>query len=159
MAAKEPRAKQVAGSYGLADIRVLAKMLSQYDLTEVEVEHGSQRVRLRRERAVQPAVLTAPVTPVVEAPRPTPEVPQDDGAAVITSPFIGTFYQAPGPEVEPFVKVGQEIKKGQVLCIIEAMKLMNEIESDIDCKILQVVAKNAEPVEFGQTLFKVSPLD
>jgi acetyl-CoA carboxylase biotin carboxyl carrier protein len=81
-----------------------------------------------------------------------------DGSVLITSPFVGTFYRAPSPESPPFVEVDQTVKKGQVLCIVEAMKLMNEIEAEASCKILEVLAQNGEPVEFGQALFRVFPL-
>jgi acetyl-CoA carboxylase biotin carboxyl carrier protein len=162
MAAKEPRLqKQPAGTYGMADIRHLARMLSQYDLSEVEVEHLGQRIRLRRERtAVQSIVATpAPIAvPAVAQVKAEPQVDADDGSALITSPFVGTFYRAPSPESAPFVEVGQTVKKGQVLCIVEAMKLMNEIEADTTCKIVEILQSNGEAVEFGQPLFKVLPL-
>jgi acetyl-CoA carboxylase biotin carboxyl carrier protein len=166
MTVKEPRAKQQAELYNLIDIRGLAKILSQYDLSEVEVEHQGQRIRIRRDRQgtatpLVPAPLAAPPS-VLAAPAPTPvqvdEPAKDDGTALITSPFVGTFYRAPSPEAPHFVEEGQTVKKGQVLCIVEAMKLMNEIEAETDCKIVQILGKNAEPVEFGQPLFKVFPL-
>jgi acetyl-CoA carboxylase biotin carboxyl carrier protein len=164
MAAKEPRLqKQPAGTYGMADIRHLARMLSQYDLSEVEVEHLGQRIRLRRERtaSAQPvAVASAQLVPLVPAVTQVKaeQVDADDGSALITSPFVGTFYRAPGPEAAAFVEVGQTVKKGQVLCIVEAMKLMNEIEADTTCKVVEILQSNGEPVEFGQPLFKVLPL-
>ncbi|MBK6849423.1 MAG: acetyl-CoA carboxylase biotin carboxyl carrier protein [Proteobacteria bacterium] len=77
------------------------------------------------------------------------------GAKSITSPFVGTFYRAASPDGPPFVEVGQTVRKGQTLCIIEAMKLMNEIEAELDVKILEVLVKSGEPVEFGQALFRV----
>jgi acetyl-CoA carboxylase biotin carboxyl carrier protein len=170
MAAKEPRTSKIPEAYGLADIRVLAKILSQYDLSEVEVERGGQRIRLRRERTGSPSVSVAPPTlapsvsaaPVVapsaeSAARPSAEA-ESDACAVITSPFVGTFYRAPAPEAPPFVNVGQTVKKGQVLCIVEAMKLMNEIEAESDCKIVEILGKNGEPVEYGQPLFRGLPL-
>jgi acetyl-CoA carboxylase biotin carboxyl carrier protein len=172
--AADPAAAAPLSAYALADIRVLAKILSQYDLSEVEVEQGGQRIRLRRERGLvalpAPAqVAPAPLLPAPAAPQPPataprgdsqPEraAPKDDGTSLISSPFVGTFYRAPSPESAPFVEVGQSVNKGQVLCIVEAMKLMNEIEAETSCKIVEILVKSGDPVEFGQALFKVFPL-
>jgi acetyl-CoA carboxylase biotin carboxyl carrier protein len=82
------------------------------------------------------------------------EKPAESGV-LLTSPFVGTFYRAPAPEAPPFVEVGQNVRKGQVVCIVEAMKLMNEIESEFDGKILEILVKNAEHVEYGQSLFRI----
>jgi acetyl-CoA carboxylase biotin carboxyl carrier protein len=147
------------------DIRLLARMLSRYDLSELEVEHQGQRIRLRRERLAGgvPGVALAPATPApfattqTASTAPKPE-PAEDGTALITSPFVGTFYRAPTPEGAPFVEIGQTAKKGHVLCVVEAMKLMNEIEADTTCKILDILVKNGDAVEFGQPLFKITPL-
>ena len=165
MAAKVPHPKPLSGSYDLADIRMLAKVLSQYDLSEVEVEANGQRIRLRRERGSAPSPL---LTTMLEGSKTSPAgelalahplpAPEPDIHALITSPFVGTFYRAPSPDASVFVEIGQTVKKGQVLCIVEAMKLMNEIEAETDCKIVDILVKNAEPVEFGQPLFKVLPV-
>jgi len=152
----------------LTDIRALARMVSQYDLSEIELEDGVERLRIRRERGAA-AIMAPPaeLQPLPPVPAPiahstaatTDEDEQpDDGSVLITSPFVGTFYRSPSPEAPPFVEADQKIKKGQVLCIVEAMKLMNEIEAETDCTILEVLVKNAEPVEFGQPLFRVFPV-
>jgi acetyl-CoA carboxylase biotin carboxyl carrier protein len=92
-------------------------------------------------------------------PAASPAVEKAEGPAesgvLLTSPFVGTFYRAPAPEAPPFVEVGQNVRKGQVVCIVEAMKLMNEIESEFDGKILEILVKNAEHVEYGQSLFRI----
>jgi acetyl-CoA carboxylase biotin carboxyl carrier protein len=88
------------------------------------------------------------------APAPAADKPVESGV-LLTSPFVGTFYRAPAPEAPPFVEVGQTVRKGQVMCIVEAMKLMNEIESEFDGKILEILVKNAEHVEYGQSLFRI----
>ncbi|MDH3253414.1 MAG: acetyl-CoA carboxylase biotin carboxyl carrier protein [Acidobacteriota bacterium] len=80
-----------------------------------------------------------------------------DGVHTITSPIVGTFYASPSPEADPYVQIGDEVKKGQVLCIVEAMKLMNEIESDSDGTIIQIIGRDAQPVEFGEPLFVIQP--
>jgi acetyl-CoA carboxylase biotin carboxyl carrier protein len=153
----------------LTDIRALAKMVNQYDLSELELENGAERLRIRRDRSGVPVAVApqvelqslapapAPVSPATPA-RAEEEEKPDDGSVLITSPFVGTFYRSPSPETPPFVEVDQKIKKGQVLCIVEAMKLMNEIEAETDCTILEILVKNSEPVEFGQPLFRVFPV-
>ncbi len=95
------------------------------------------------------AAAAAPAPPQPEKAGPPP------GSHIINSPIVGTFYRSPSPDASPFVDVGSRVKKGQVLCIIEAMKLMNEIESDVDGEILEIYPQNAQPVEFGEPLFAV----
>lgn len=111
--------------------------------------------------APQAAVAAAQAAPIPPLPA-TPAVPpaastEDDNLTYITSPIVGTFYRAPNPEAEPYVKVGDAVTKGQVLCIVEAMKLMNEIESDTAGVIVQIYPENAQPVEFGERLFAIRP--
>lgn len=91
------------------------------------------------------------------APAASSEVSKIPDGHIITSPFVGTFYRAPGPDSPPFVEVGSLVKKGQTLCIVEAMKLMNEIESDVDGKVIAILHDNAKPVEFGTSLFVIAP--
>ena len=168
-ASKTPRGKSGVPReplLNLSDIRALARVVSQYDLSEIELDNGSERLRIRRDRVngAAPVVVSQPVgiaqgqiAPLLAA---APDVPAareseqpDDGSVLITSPFVGTFYQASGPESDRFVEVGQTVKKGQVLCIVEAMKLMNEIESDNTGTIVKVFPENNQPVEFGERLF------
>jgi acetyl-CoA carboxylase biotin carboxyl carrier protein len=106
----------------------------------------------------------APVAaPVPAAPAPAAAAPKADAKAadkpgtLVTSPFVGTFYRAPSPDSAPFVEVGSKVKKGQTLCIVEAMKLMNEIESEVDGTVAEILAQNATPVEFGEPLFRIVP--
>jgi acetyl-CoA carboxylase biotin carboxyl carrier protein len=107
-----------------------------------------------------PAQVLAP-EPVAPAPPPpavvAPPAAAADRHVSVSSPFVGTFYRAPSPEAPYFVEVGQRVKKGQVLCIVEAMKLMNEIEADADGIIAACLVENAQPVEYGQTLFRIAP--
>jgi acetyl-CoA carboxylase biotin carboxyl carrier protein len=105
--------------------------------------------------AAAPAPVPAAAAPAA-APPPVPSGPPA-GASVLTSPIVGTFYGAPAPDAEPFVRVGDRVRAGQVLCIVEAMKLMNEIESDADGTIVEIYPKNAQPVEFGEPLFAIRP--
>jgi len=130
-----------------------------HDLAELEVESGGLRVRVVRRHApaaVAPLAAAAPVAlPQAEAAeRATEAVP---GTVTIEAPMVGTFYRATNPETAPFVNEGDTIKEGQTLCIIEAMKLMNEIESKLSGRVVKILAENAQPVEFGQPLFLVEP--
>jgi acetyl-CoA carboxylase biotin carboxyl carrier protein len=145
------------------EIRRLADLLRDYGLTEVEVEREGVRVRLRRE----PAALAAPSPgPVVAssaaAAGASPAVTAESAASVahlltIEAPMVGTFYRAPSPDAQPFVRDGERVKKGQVVCIIEAMKLMNEIESKVAGRVVKVLVENSQPVEYGQPLFLLEP--
>ncbi len=107
--------------------------------------------------AAQTAPLAASLAPSAAAPVAASEGESEDNLTFITSPIVGTFYRAPNPEAEPYVKVGDTVRKGQVLCIVEAMKLMNEIESDTSGVIVKIYPENAQPVEFGERLFAIRP--
>ncbi len=142
------------------EIRRLADLLRDYGLTEVEVEREGVRVRLRRE----PAAVAAPPA-VSGAPAPASSAvavaatPKANEAHLLTieAPMVGTFYRAPSPDAQPFVRDGDRVKKGQVVCIIEAMKLMNEIESKVAGRVVKVLVENTQPVEYGQPLFLLEP--
>lgn len=155
-------------------VEALARVMRDYQLSEVLVD--GDRLQLRREPALAPSAVTQPApiayaAPVAAPPSaeaaPSPattaapapaQAGQAGGAAVyVTSPFVGTFYRAPSPEAPVYAEVGQRVKKGQALCIVEAMKLMNEIESDVDGVVVAVLAENGQPVEFGEPLFQIRP--
>jgi acetyl-CoA carboxylase biotin carboxyl carrier protein len=157
-------------------IERLIRALDDSSIDSLEIEKGGTRVCLSKSpsSAPSPVVVSAPV-PAVSAPVaqsaappvelagvPATETPLDSLPAAsnlvdITSPMVGTFYLAPAPDVPPFVDVGGRVKPGDTLCIIEAMKLMNELESEITGTIVEVCIENAQPVEFGQVLFRVDP--
>ncbi len=182
--AKSIRAPDAAPPARAADsdlewVRGLAEIASANGLAELEVRTARATVILRRGAAgphaglpvmhVHPAppplapTLSATTVPPPIAAVPAPSVPpptveQEEGALVlVSSPFVGTFYRAPSPEAPYFVEVGQRVKKGQVLCIVEAMKLMNEIEAEADGTIAACLVESAQPVEYGQVLFKIVP--
>ena len=143
------------------EIRRLADLLRDYSLTEVEVEREGVRIRLRRDLP-PPAVPSAgPVpAPPTAATAPTPLEATAAGEAhllTVEAPMVGTFYRAPSPDAPPFVRQGDRVKKGQVVCIIEAMKLMNEIESKVAGRVVKVLVENTQPVEYGQPLFLLEP--
>ena len=159
----------------IKEIKELVKMLDGTDVSEFTYESEGNRVVIKKGlspqliQQVNPA-LTIPVqnNPLfMQTPQPaalpsipvtaTPAETRGDGLApnqvLISAPMVGTFYRAPGPEADPYAQVGQVVEAGQVVCIIEAMKLMNEIESEWRGKIIEVLAENAQPVEYGQPLF------
>ncbi len=149
-------------------IRELAKVFRQYDLDEIEIENGEQRVLLRRsdiasgtgQVMVRPQVEYAPVGHAAPAPAsaPAPAAAPVSNDTFITSPFVGTFYRSSSPETPSFVEVGSTVQRGQPLCIVEAMKLFNELEAEFPCVIEAVLLENAQPVEYGAKLFRVRKL-
>jgi acetyl-CoA carboxylase biotin carboxyl carrier protein len=147
-------------------IKKLIELLEESGLAELEISEGEESVRIARytqaappaPQAFQiavPSAAPAPApAPVAAAPAaPAPAAARDEN--LVTAPMVGTFYASPAPGAKPFVEVGQEVRVGQVLCIIEAMKMMNQIESERAGKVVAVLAKNGEPVEFGQPLFAI----
>ena len=149
----------------LKEIKEIIGLMNENDLTEIEVEREGSKIRIKRASTefVDTVVRSTPQYRVETQPAGQPAVPAavDLVAKIdrgIASPMVGTFYRAASPESPPFVDVGQIVEIGQVVCIVEAMKLMNEIKSEIRGKIVEVKANNAEPVEFGQMLFVVEPV-
>lgn len=149
-------------------IEQLAEIVAKNDLTEICLEEGDKAITVRKEKEVitqiaQGAPVQTMAAPVAAAPQAVPaSQPKDEKASApaskgtpITAPMVGTFYQAPNPTSPAFVEVGQTINKGQVVCIIEAMKLMNEIESEVAGKITEICVKDGDPVEYGQVLMYV----
>jgi acetyl-CoA carboxylase biotin carboxyl carrier protein len=168
MIRKKPGAKGTASSSAasassdptLARVRELAQIASEFDLAEVELD-AEGRIRLARRLAGATTTVAYAPPPPSAAATPAKPGPAESTDAVdsvfVSSPFVGTFYRSPSPEAPAFVEVGTAVRKGQVVCIIEAMKLMNEIESESEGKVVEVLAKNGEHVEYGQKLFRLSP--
>ncbi len=149
--------------FSLDEVRQFAELAKAFGLAELEVSRGETSVRIRREVA-RPEMPAASPLPVGAAPPvPVTAVPAQPlelaaaGLVAIEAPMVGTFYRAPSPEADPYVKEGDTVKEGQVLCIIEAMKLMNEIESKVHGRIAKILVENGQPVEYGQPLFLVEP--
>ena len=146
----------------LRKLKTLIDLVSESGVAELEITEGEDRVRIVNRNGAAAVQVHQPVTvaqpmpvpvPAPEvAPAPAPTAPQQTGTP-LTSPMVGTFYRAPSPGADPFVKVGDTVKKGQVVCIIEAMKLLNEVEADMDGTVKEVCVENGQPVEFGQSLF------
>lgn len=159
-----------------AKLRKLIKLVEESDIEELEISSWGKSVRIRKTvldhrpsptvpARTEAAVVVEPPLPSATAPAlppqeaaPQPAAPPAQDIVEIKSPMVGTFYRRPSPEAEPYVEVGDIISPGKVLCIIEAMKLMNEIESEVSGKILKILVENAQPVEYGQPLFQVQLL-
>ncbi len=141
----------------LRKVKKLIELLEESGIAEIEIKEGEESVRISRmPPAMQTApILAAPVVAQAPLPSPPPVVAKPDGT-VITSPMVGTYYASPSPDAPPFVKVGQTVKVGEPLCIIEAMKIMNPIEADRAGTVLSIMAENGQPVEFEQPLFIIS---
>lgn len=160
-------------SINFQELRDLLGTISQTDITELVLKNDDFELTVRKEKGLVavPQVTTVSTAPMVETVAPTtspitvvapaeaPSTPAlDDKKWVdITSPMVGTFYAAPAPDEDPFVTVGDRINKGDTVCIIEAMKLMNEIEGEVAGQIMEIAVQNGEPVEFGQVLMRVDP--
>ena len=159
----------------LKEIKELIKFLKEEEIAEFELERGDIKVKIKRTGAadtsseriitVHPAIQAAPVLATVNSVSPqTSAVPPSNGAAraeedlhLVRSPIVGTYYESPSPGSPPFVKPGDFVEAGQVLCIVEAMKLMNEIEADVAGEIVRSLVKNGQPIEYGQELFAIRP--
>src|ERR1700681_839392 len=149
-------------------IEQLLRFMSEHNLEEFEYSQGDLRIRLKKPsagamtRASMPEIIVATAaesrTLAASAPTPAPDSGRStEDMHLVKSPIVGTFYGSPSPGAEAFVKIGGFIESGQTLCIVEAMKLMNEIESDVSGEVLRIFAENGQPVEYGQPLFGIRP--
>ena len=139
----------------LDDLKELISLLKDTDIAEIQVEKDGTKVKIRRQPMLTSIEMHPRPLAVVEKAKELEEEAQR--LVTITAPIVGTFYRAPSPDAPPFVEVGTPVKKGQVICIIEAMKLMNEIESEVDGIILRPLVENGQPVEYGEPLFVIEP--
>ncbi len=138
----------------LEDLKGLIELLKETDITELLVEKEGTKVKIKREKIFSSVEIPSPKiqeTIVKETEDETQRL------ITVTSPIVGTFYRSPSPDAPPFIDAGMRIKKGQVLCIIEAMKLMNEIESEADGIVVKALVENGQPVEYGEPLFLIEP--
>jgi len=152
-------------------LQALVRLVDESSLDSLEIERGTTRIRLAKSPnggvIVPEAVRAAPAAQAPAAdPEPVASPPAEEAPAAeapatnlieVTSPMVGTFYRAPSPEAAPYVQVGSTVAAGDVLCVIEAMKLMNELECEVAGRIVEICADNAEPVDYGQVLFRVEP--
>ncbi len=146
------------------EIRQLLELMEEKGVSELEIKNRAGEVRLVRGGAtpapapVQAQTQPPPVAPLAETPPPAQEQDSLDLSLTITSPMVGTFYGAPNPDAPPFVTVGGVVETGAVVCIIEAMKMMNEIEAEIRGRVRRILVENGQPVEYGQALFLLEPV-
>ncbi len=154
----------------LKEIKEMITLMNDNNLTEIEIEREGMKIRLKRggatvsenasniviERAGRPEqnlVYNAPAVPQAE--QPAQPATSDKNFIEVKAPMVGTFYRAPSPDADPFVEIGSDVEIGQVICIIEAMKLMNEIKSEVKGKVKEILIDNGDPIEFGQVLFRI----
>jgi acetyl-CoA carboxylase biotin carboxyl carrier protein len=150
----------------LRKVKTLIDLVQQSDITELEITEGEERVRISRGTSAsavsammqhQPAAIPLQPAPILsETTQPVAEVPAEPDGHVLKSPMVGTFYRASAPGAKAFVDIGQTIKAGETVCIVEAMKLLNEIEADHDGVIKEILVENGQPVEYGQPLFVIN---
>lgn len=172
---KRKRPQSKGAEFSLEEIRELLEVLSANEVTEFALERGEEKISLKRKGAEQVTVVANPVAPIANpVPTVAPEiqavevakpVAEEKGAETeqkasagdrqVVSPMVGTFYSKPAPDASPYVQVGDRVKKGQVLCIVEAMKIMNEIESDESGVVTEVCLEDGQMVEYGETLFRL----
>ena len=141
-------------------VKKLIELLEESGLAELEITEGEESVRISRHMTNAPAQYTLPPQPYFAAPPAAPAAPAAAPEATghkVLSPMVGTYYESPAPGSPNFVKIGDQVQAGATLCIIEAMKMMNQIEADVAGKVVAALAKNGEPVEFGQALFIIEP--
>ena len=157
------------------ELKELIEFLIEKDIAEFELERGDVKVRIKRagehtaiHSSAEPRFFAVPAAPAAApelgvlpvtaaAPVAPPEPAPEQGLHIVKSPIVGTYYEAPSPGAPPFVKPGDSVELGQVLCIVEAMKLLNEIESDVVGEIVKTLAANGQPIEYGQELFVIRP--
>jgi len=148
----------------LKEIKEIINLMNEHNLSEIEVDKGDQKIKLKKSPGsssgvvIEQPALSMPqqLPPEPHIAKPEPEK-KPSNLIEIKAPIVGTFYNAPSPDAAPFVEAGQEIEVGHVVCIIEAMKLMNEIKSEVKGKIVDILVENADPIEFGQILFLIEP--
>jgi len=163
------------GPIGIETIQRLVELLERSSVTRISWRRGSERLVVEKGLSPASSATSAPslIThvastgglpaagssgPRVGTPEPVPVHAAEKPGVLVTSPFVGTFYRAAGPDQPVFVELGSVVKKGQAICIIEAMKLMNEIESEVAGKVTEILSENGQPVEFGQALFRIEPV-
>lgn len=161
--------KDVKSRIDLAEIKRLIHIIEKSPITEFELVDKDLRIRISKNGSDTQAVLTGPQTVPVAVPAPAavsasaplPEAQPSaaekpkTGVVEVTAPMVGTFYRAPSPDAEPYVRIGDTVEKGSILCIVEAMKIMNEIEAEVSGKIAEILIENAQPLEYGQVMFRI----
>jgi acetyl-CoA carboxylase biotin carboxyl carrier protein len=171
MKSKKPGKTNTAQSFDTPEIEQIAQLIrfmSEHNLEEFEYSRGDVKIRLKKPsvgvvmsapRAIgaPEIIVAAPTSATGASAAASPEARASEDLHIVKSPIVGTYYESPSPGAEAFVKVGQSVENGQTLCIVEAMKLMNEIESDASGEVMRIFVENGQPVEYGQPLFGIRP--
>lgn len=172
MAAKSSASADAGKVLGHEEIKELIRLVGETGIEEVEIEHGEYRVRIVGRSAPAQVIAAAPMhqsgehqlpmmvqqAPAAPAAAPAaPAKPADEGLLTIKSPMVGTFYRSSSPEAQPFCKIGDRVNPNTVMCIVEAMKLMNEIKAEVSGTVRKILVENGQPVEYGQPLFAIDP--
>jgi len=149
----------------LKEIKEMINLMNENELTEIEIEREGSKIKIKKSSSEISSAHSRPLPqyhietqPPARSSEESSDKKSGKNTKDIVSPMVGTFYRSPSPEAPPFIEVGQVVEIGQVVCIVEAMKLMNEIKSEVKGKVVEASVENAEPVEFGQTLFVVEPV-
>lgn len=150
----------------LKDLKELIALIQGTEVTEVELVEGDFRIRVKRggSNSLPTYGSSGPSSEISESQKSAskeeapPSLQEEQKHVLVRSPIVGTFYRSASPDSQPYIEVGDQVKKGQVVCIVEAMKLMNEIESELDGRVVEVCIEDSSPVEYGETLFKIEPL-
>lgn len=140
------------------DLKELIDLLKDTDITELQIEKEGTKVKIRREKILSSLDIAAQKLSGSRESTGAETGEESQRLVTVTSPIVGTFYRAPSPDAAPFTEVGARVKKNQVICIIEAMKLMNEIESEVDGIVVKILVENGQPVEYGEPLFLIEPV-
>ena len=139
-------------------VKKLIELLEESDVAEIEIHEGEESVRISRNGSMPPTMVAAPIAAApaaAPAAQSEPASPKEPEGHIIRSPMVGTFYRAPSPGAKPFVVEGQSVSTGETLCIIEAMKILNQIETDENGKVLEILVENGQPVEYNEPLFVI----
>jgi acetyl-CoA carboxylase biotin carboxyl carrier protein len=167
MGSKKAKVKSTQDQTALFNLELIQQysdFMHTNGLTEIDIQWGEKSLRLKKGHQAQnvqiqaPVMTTAPVQTAVAAPAPNSVVSSNKKNHIVTSPFVGTFYRSPGPNQDAFVEEGKTVHSGDTLCIVEAMKLMNEIESEVKGRVVRALINDGTPVEFGEALFEIEPL-
>jgi len=142
----------------LEDLKDLIELLKDTDITEIQIEKDGTKVKIKKEKILSSIEMSVHKSKAFQEKIVAETEEEAQRLVTITSPIVGTFYRSPTPEAAHFVEVGIKVTKGQVLCIVEAMKLMNEIESEVDGVVVKVLVENGQPVEYGEPLFLIEPV-
>ncbi|MDH5767523.1 MAG: acetyl-CoA carboxylase biotin carboxyl carrier protein [Nitrospirota bacterium] len=142
----------------LEELKELIELLKATDITELQLEKDGTKIKIKREKILSSIEMPVQKFQVFNEKITVETEEETQRLVTVTAPIVGTFYRSPAPDAAPFIEIGLRVKKGQVLCIIEAMKLMNEIESDVDGIIVKALVENGQPVEYGEPLFLIEPM-